>query len=70
MKRRDLPKTKKNETSEAVDFFNRLKKYAFAEQTSSATIPAPGCTQQAPFNPIGKPGSPTTYQHAFEQQGK
>ncbi len=63
-------RTKKGETSEAVDFFNRLKKYAFAEQAGTATVPAPGCTQQAPFNPIGKPGSPTTYQHAFEQQGK
>ena len=63
-------RTKKNETSEAVDFFNRLKKYAFAEQAGTATVPAPGCTQQAPFDPIGKPGSPTTYQHAFEQQGK
>jgi phospholipid/cholesterol/gamma-HCH transport system substrate-binding protein len=54
----------------ATEFFERLKKYAFAGQTNSATIPAPGCTQQSPFNPIGKPGSPTTYQHTFEQQGK
>ncbi len=54
----------------ATEFFERLKKFAFAGQTNSATIPAPGCTQQAPFNPIGKPGSPTTYQHTFEQQGK
>ncbi|HWW67886.1 MAG TPA: MlaD family protein [Solirubrobacterales bacterium] len=58
------------DVKKATDFFNRLKKYAFAEQTNTATLPAPGCTQQAPFNPIGKPGSPTTYQHAFEQQGK
>jgi phospholipid/cholesterol/gamma-HCH transport system substrate-binding protein len=48
------------------DFFERLKKYAYAEQTDSASIPAPGCTQQAPFNPIGKAGAATTYQHAFE----
>ena len=62
-------RTKKNDTAEATDFFNRLKKYAYAEQTNSGSIPAPGCTQQAPFNPIGKPGSPTTYQHTFAQQG-
>jgi phospholipid/cholesterol/gamma-HCH transport system substrate-binding protein len=56
--------------TKATDFFNRLKKFAFAEQSNSGSIPAPGCTQQGPFNPIGKPGSPTSYQHAFEQQGE
>jgi hypothetical protein len=29
----------------------------------------PGCTQQAPFAPIYGNGSPTTYQHTFEQGG-
>jgi virulence factor Mce-like protein len=47
-------------------FFENLKKYAYAEQTDSASIPAPGCTQQAPFNPIGKAGAATTYQHTYE----
>jgi phospholipid/cholesterol/gamma-HCH transport system substrate-binding protein len=47
-------------------FFENLKKYAYAEQTDSAAVPAPGCTQQAPFNPIGKAGAATTYQHTFE----
>jgi phospholipid/cholesterol/gamma-HCH transport system substrate-binding protein len=60
-------RTKKNDPKEAEDFFSRLKKYAFAEQTNSGSVPAPGCTQQAPFSPIGKPGSATTYQHVFEQ---
>jgi phospholipid/cholesterol/gamma-HCH transport system substrate-binding protein len=55
---------------EATRFFEALKKYAFAGQTSTTSVPAPGCTQQPPFTPIGKPGSPTTYQHTFEQQGK
>jgi phospholipid/cholesterol/gamma-HCH transport system substrate-binding protein len=50
------------------NFFEALRKYAFAEQTDSAAIGAPGCVQQAPFNPIGKNGSPTTYQHTFEQE--
>jgi phospholipid/cholesterol/gamma-HCH transport system substrate-binding protein len=60
-------RTRKNEEKEAIDLFNRLKKYAYAEQTSSASIPAPGCAQQAPFEPIGKPGPATTYQHTYEQ---
>jgi virulence factor Mce-like protein len=63
-------RTKKNDTKEAEDFFSRLKKYAYAEQTNSGSVPAPGCTQQAPFSPIGKPGSATTYQHTFPQQGQ
>ena len=47
-------------------FFENLKKFAYADQTDSAAIPAPGCIQQAPFSPIGKAGSATTYQHTFE----
>ena len=49
-------------------FFQNLRKYAFAEQSDSAAIPAPSCYQQAPFSPIGRSGSPTTYQQAFEQR--
>jgi phospholipid/cholesterol/gamma-HCH transport system substrate-binding protein len=52
------------------EFFNRLKKYAYSEQGSSASIPAPGCAQQPPFNPLGKAGPPTAYQHTYEQQGE
>jgi virulence factor Mce-like protein len=55
---------------EATDFFNRLKKYAFDEQLNSGSVPAPGCSQQAPFKPIGKEGPATSYQHTFEQQGE
>jgi phospholipid/cholesterol/gamma-HCH transport system substrate-binding protein len=51
----------------ATSFFELLKKYAYAEQTDSAAVPAPGCTQQGPFEPIGKPGAATTYQHSYEQ---
>ena len=51
----------------ATDFFERLKKYAFAEQTSSSSIPAPGCSPQAPFEPIYGSGPATIYQHTFEQ---
>ncbi len=48
-------------------FFESLRKYAFASQTDSAAVPAPGCFQQAPFSPIGRSGPATTYQHSFEQ---
>lgn len=57
----------KSTLQEAEDFFNRLKKYAFAEQLSTSAVPAPPCVQQAPFNPINGGGPPTIYQHAFEQ---
>jgi ABC-type transporter Mla subunit MlaD len=55
------------DVKQATDFFNRLKHYAYAEQESSASIPAPGCSSQAPFKPIDGNGPPTTYQHTFEQ---
>jgi phospholipid/cholesterol/gamma-HCH transport system substrate-binding protein len=55
------------DVKKATDFFERLKKYAFAEQSSSSTIPAPGCSPQAPFEPIYGNGPATTYQHTFEQ---
>jgi hypothetical protein len=55
------------DVEKAADFFERLKKYAFSEQTSSATIPAPGCEPQGPFEPIYGGGPATSYQHTFEQ---
>jgi phospholipid/cholesterol/gamma-HCH transport system substrate-binding protein len=60
-------KTAEENEKTAKSFFEVLKKYAFAEQSDSAAIPAPGCYQQAPFNPIGRSGPPTTYQQTFEQ---
>jgi phospholipid/cholesterol/gamma-HCH transport system substrate-binding protein len=60
-------KTPEENEKRAKNFFENLKKYAYAGQTDSAAIPAPGCFQQAPFNPVGKAGAATTYQHYFEQ---
>jgi phospholipid/cholesterol/gamma-HCH transport system substrate-binding protein len=54
----------------SAEFFDRLKKYAFAEQGSSASIPAPACAQQPPFSPLGKEGPPTAYQQTYAQQGE
>jgi len=55
------------DVTKATDFFNRLKHYAFAEQQSSSSVPAPGCEPQAPFQPIYGSGPATSYQHTFEQ---
>jgi len=55
------------DVAEAADFFARLKHYAFADQDNSATIPAPPCEAQAPFEPIYGDGPPTIYQQTFEQ---
>jgi len=62
-----VERTKKGEAKEAEDLFNRLKKFAFAEQTSTAAVPSPSCFQQAPFTPIYGSGPATTYQQTFEQ---
>jgi phospholipid/cholesterol/gamma-HCH transport system substrate-binding protein len=55
------------DVKKATDFFDRLKKYAFAEQSSSGSIPSPSCSPQAPFEPIYGSGPATIYQHTFEQ---
>jgi phospholipid/cholesterol/gamma-HCH transport system substrate-binding protein len=55
------------DVKKATEFFERLRKYAFAEQSSTAALPAPGCSPQAPFEPIYGSGPATIYQHTFEQ---
>lgn len=60
-------RTKDGTLAQAEDFFKRLKKFAFVEQSETGTIPAPGCVQQAPFTPIYGGGPATTYQRTFEQ---
>ncbi len=60
-------KTPEENEKFSKSFFEAIRKYAFADQTDSALVPAPSCYQQAPFNPIGRTGAPTTYQHTFEQ---
>ncbi len=55
------------DVKKATNFFERLKRFAFAEQESSSSIPAPGCSPQAPFEPIYGSGPATIYQHTFEQ---
>jgi phospholipid/cholesterol/gamma-HCH transport system substrate-binding protein len=55
------------DVKKATNFFERLKHFAFAGQESTASIPAPGCSPQAPFTPIYGSGPATIYQHTFEQ---
>jgi len=57
----------KDNERRALQFFEHLGEYAFAGQTDSALIGAPACVQQAPFEPIGRAGAPTIYQHVFRQ---
>jgi phospholipid/cholesterol/gamma-HCH transport system substrate-binding protein len=52
---------------EAEVLFANIKKYAFGEQAGTSSAPTPGCTQQAPFEPIYGSGGATAYQHTFEQ---
>jgi phospholipid/cholesterol/gamma-HCH transport system substrate-binding protein len=58
------------DVKKATSFYERLKRYAFADQEDSSSIPAPGCNPQAPLEPIYGSGPATTYQHTFEQQGE
>lgn len=53
----------------AEGLFARIKKFAFAEQSSTSSVPAPACTQQPPFEPIYGSGPATQYQQTFEQSG-
>jgi ABC-type transporter Mla subunit MlaD len=55
------------DAKEAAKLFERLKHFAYADQSNSGTIPAPACIQQAPFAPIYGSGPPSSYQHTFEQ---
>jgi len=59
----------RGDTTKAKGLFERIKRFAFGQQTSTATTPAPGCTQQAPFTPIYGSGPATAYKHTFEQPG-
>lgn len=55
------------DVKKATDFFERLKRYAFAGHEGTASIPTPGCGKQAPFEPIYGSGPATDYQHTYEQ---
>ncbi len=58
---------KASQAENAKILFERIQKYAFAGQTSTAAIVGPACKQQGPFAPIYGSGPSTQYQHTFEQ---
>jgi phospholipid/cholesterol/gamma-HCH transport system substrate-binding protein len=62
-----VPLSEEEILKEAEILLANLKKYAFAEQSSSSASPAPPCTAQPPFKPIYGSGPATAYQHTFEQ---
>ncbi len=66
-KERAVATETKSQDENAKLLFERIQQYAFTAQASTASIPAPACTQQAPFNPIYGSGPATQYQHTFEQ---
>jgi phospholipid/cholesterol/gamma-HCH transport system substrate-binding protein len=51
----------------ATEFFNRIKKFAFDDQNTSATIPNVGCNKQGPYTPLGQGGAATDYLHVFQR---
>jgi phospholipid/cholesterol/gamma-HCH transport system substrate-binding protein len=51
----------------ATDFFNRIKKFAFDGQLSSAGVPNVACQKQGPYAPLGQAGAATDYLHVLEQ---
>lgn len=61
------PRTEAEILKESEDLFARLKKFAFAEQTATNSVPAPACVQQAPLESIYGSGASSLYQHTFEQ---
>ncbi|HEY6730850.1 MAG TPA: MlaD family protein [Solirubrobacterales bacterium] len=63
----DPTKVKRTREENAKLLFERIKQYAFATQSSTSSIAAPGCVQQEPFQPIYGSGPATQYQHTFEQ---
>jgi phospholipid/cholesterol/gamma-HCH transport system substrate-binding protein len=65
----DETKIKRTRAENAKLFFERIQKYAFATQTSTASMAGPPCKQQEAFKPIYGSGPATQYQHTFEQSG-
>ncbi|HEX6972124.1 MAG TPA: hypothetical protein VF234_07880, partial [Limnochordia bacterium] len=65
----DFNERTEGDVDKAKDFFERLKLFAFAGEEATTEVPAPPCVQQGPFKPIFGSGSPTLYQHTFEQGG-
>jgi len=62
--------TEQERLEKAESLFNRIKQFAFGEQSSTAAAPAPACKQQEKLESIYGTGEKTQYQHTFEQTGR
>jgi phospholipid/cholesterol/gamma-HCH transport system substrate-binding protein len=62
--------TEAERITKSEELFNRIKKYAFGEGSSTAAAPAPACKQQEKLESIYGTGEKTQYQHTFEQTGR
>lgn len=50
------------------DLYNRIKQYAFVNETNSNDLPTPPCTAQGTNPPLGQTGQPATkYLHVFSR---
>jgi ABC-type transporter Mla subunit MlaD len=62
--------TEQERVTQAESLVNRIKKFAFGEQSSTAAAPTPPCRQQQKIESIYGNGEKTQYQHTFEQTGR
>jgi ABC-type transporter Mla subunit MlaD len=62
--------TEEERINKAEELFQRIKKYAFGEQSSTAAAPVSECRQQQQIESIYGNGEKTQYQHTFEQTGR
>ena len=49
------------------DLFARLQKYAFDDQLTTASVPAPPCIQQGKFSSLGQIPEVTQYWHVYQR---
>ena len=47
--------------------YEEILQFTMFDNLQTDDVPAPGCTQQADFAPIGAPGLPTRYQHVLRE---
>ncbi len=62
--------TEQERIVKAESLFNRIKKFAFGEQSSTGAAPTPVCKQQEKLESIYGGGEKTQYQHTYEQTGR
>jgi virulence factor Mce-like protein len=55
------------DTTAAGEYFDRIKLFAFNDQDSTATIGAPACVKQTPFQSIGSPQETSDFLHVYPQ---